>query len=138
MVGLQLDVLHISGTGSDVLRRDVPAAERLDEPAVRAEQRLAILPLVVAHDHRLAAAEVDAHDGGLVGHAPGEPQRVRDRLVGRGVLPEARAAERGAQGGVVDGDDAEIAAAGVVREQHLLVAERVHRGQDVQAHFVSR
>ena len=39
------------------------------------------------------------------------------------ILPEAGAAERRAQGGVVDRDDPEVAARGVVGQQHLLVAQ---------------
>ena len=126
MVGLQLDVLHVRGRGADVLGGDVAAVERLDEAAVRPEERLPVLPPVVTDDDRLPAAEIDAGHGGLVGHPPGEPQRVGDRLVGVLVLPEAGAAQRRAEGGVVDRDDPVVAARRIVGQEKLLVTERAH------------
>ena len=89
---------------------------------MRAENGLAVGPLVVADDDGLAAAEAEPGHRRLVGHAAGQPQRVGDGVVGGVVLPEAGAAEGGPEGGVVDGDDAEIAAGGFVAEDHLLVA----------------
>ena len=131
MVGLQLDVFHVRGRGADVLGGDVASVERLDEAAVGPEERLPVLPPVVADDDRLPAAEVDAGHGGLVGHPPGEPQRVGDGLIGVLVLPEAGAAQRRAEGGVVDRDDPVIAARRIVGQEELLVSERAHGVEDV-------
>ena len=97
VVGLHVDEVHVRRARADVFGRDVAAAEALDEAAVRAEDHLAIGRLVVADDDRLAAAEVQAGHGVLVGHAAREAQRVDDRLLVGGVIPEARAAERGAE-----------------------------------------
>ena len=132
MVGLQLDVFHVRGRGADVLGGDVASVERLDEAAVSPEERLPVLPPVVTDDDRLPTAEIDAGHGGLVGHPPGEPQRIGDGLIGVLVLPEAGAAQRRAKGGVVDRDDPEVAAGRIVREQELLVAEPLHGVEDVQ------
>ena len=52
------------------------------------------------------------------------PKAHGDRLVGVLVLPEAGAAQGRTQRGVVNGDDAVVAARRVVREEELLVAER--------------
>src|SRR5690242_12435772 len=92
IVGLHVDEVHIGGAGADVLGRDVPPAEALDEASMRAEEELAAGRLVVADDDGLAAAQIQAGDGVLVGHPARQPQRVDDRLVVGGVAPEARAA----------------------------------------------
>ncbi len=126
VVGFELDVLHVGRTGADVLRGDVAAAQRLDEAAVSPEQRLPVAPLVVADDDRLAAAEVDSCDGRLVRHSPREPERVGDGLVRTLVLPEAGAAEGWTQCRIMDGDDAEVSARGIVGEQQLLMTHGVH------------
>ena len=47
------------------------------------------------------------------------------------VLPEPGAAQRRSQGGIVDRDDAEVAARGIMGEQHLLVAHGLHGREDV-------
>ena len=65
---------------------------------------------------------VEAGDGILVRHAAGEAQRVDDRFLIRRVVPEARAAERRAERGVVDGDDAAVAGRLVVAQDDLFVA----------------
>src|SRR5690606_5157699 len=106
---------------ADVFRRDVAAAERLDEAAMRAEQHLAARRSVVANDDRLATAQVESCNGRLVRHAPRQPQRVDDCFLVVAVVPEARAAERRSECGVVDCDDAAIAGRRLVTEHQLLV-----------------
>ena len=49
------------------------------------------------------------------------------------VLPEAGASEGRAQGRIMDGDDAEVPARGIMGEQQLLMTHRVHRLEDVAA-----
>jgi hypothetical protein len=105
---------------SDVLGRDVTAAEAVDEPAVRPEQRLAPVPGGIADDHGLAPALVVAAHRVLVGHALGQPAHVRHRLVLGGVRIEAGAAERGAERRRVDGHDGPQSRRGIVEEGHLL------------------
>src|SRR5439155_20304865 len=107
--------------------------------AVGAEDRLAIADLVVADDDALAAAEIEAGDRRLVRHPTSEPQAVDERLTIGRVIPEARAAERGAEGGVVNGDDAAIAGGGLVHERHLLVLVLLEqREQRARFLFLSR
>jgi hypothetical protein len=96
---------------------------------VRAEDHLAVRRAVVADDDALAAAEVEAGHRVLVRHAAGQPQRVDHRLLVGRVVPEARAAERRAERGVVDGDDAAVAARLVVAHDELLVP---HLGDGVE------
>jgi len=69
VIRLEPYVAHIGGTGADVFRRDVPAPERFDEPAVSPEQGFTIHPAIVPDDDRLAAAKVEPGHGGLVGHS---------------------------------------------------------------------
>jgi hypothetical protein len=59
----------------------------------------------IADDHGLAAAEVEAGERVLVGHAAGQVQHVLERLGLGGVRIEAGAAEGGAERGGVDRDD---------------------------------
>jgi hypothetical protein len=88
-------------------------------------------PLRVGDDDRLAAAEVEAGHGTLVGHPARKAQHVAQRGIGVLVLPHAGAAERGAERGVVDRDDAEVAARRFMGEDHLLVAHGLHFDEGV-------
>jgi hypothetical protein len=98
---------------------------------MRPEHHLAVGALVVPHDDRFPPAQIDPRDRRLVRHAARKAERVGDRLVGRGVLPEAGAAQRRAQRGIVDGDDPEVPAGGIVGQEHLLVPQGVHLREDV-------
>jgi hypothetical protein len=120
-VGLLRDDVHVLHVGADVAGRVVAAAERLHEAAVRPQQRLGLVARRVAEDDGLAAAEVDAGAGGLVGHRLAQLEDVLERVVLAGVRVEARAAERRAERGRVDGDDRLQAAGAVLAEHDLLV-----------------
>jgi hypothetical protein len=118
------DDVHVLHVGADVAGGVVAARERLDEAAVGAQQRLGLVGGRVAEDDRLAAAEVDAGAGRLVGHRAAELQDVLEGLgLGR-VRVEARAAERRTERGAVHGDDRLQAAGAVLAEDDLLVAPR--------------
>ena len=121
-LALQVDVLHVVDVGANVLGGDVAAAQRIDVAAEGAEQYLGLVRLRIADDHRLAAAHVEPGQRILVGHRPAQPQHIGQRLVGAGVRAHAHAAQGGAQGGVVDGDDRLQAGIVVVAEHHLFVA----------------
>ena len=92
-----------------------------DEATVRVEDRLALAHAVVADDDRLAAAERQPRERVLVGHAARQAQRVGDGLSHARVIPETRAADRGAENGAVDGDDAAIIRPLVLAGQQKLV-----------------
>src|SRR5690606_14412949 len=81
-------------------------------------------------DHRLAAADVQAGDRVLVGHAARQAQDVVQRLLLGLVRPHAGAAQRRAQHGVVDRDDGLQARVLVVAEDDLFVAEGVQLFED--------
>jgi hypothetical protein len=119
--GLAGDDVHVLHVGADVAGRVVAAGERLDEAAVGAQQRLGLVGGRVAEDDRLAAAEVEAGAGRLVGHRAGELEDVLEGVGLRGVRVEARAAERRAERRAVDRDDRPEAAGRVLAEDHLLV-----------------
>src|SRR5215217_4579691 len=129
VLGLHVDEVHVARARADVLRGHVAATERVDEAAMRAEGHLAVRRLVVADDDRLAAAQVEPRDRVLVGHAAREAERVDDRVLVALVVPEPRAAERGAERRVVDRDDAAIAARLVMADHDLLVT---HLGKLVE------
>ena len=99
---LARDVVHVGRERADVARGVVATAERLHVPAVGAQQRLGLQARRVADDDGLAAAEVEARERGLVGHAAREVEDVAQRVGRRGVGVEAGAAEGGAEGGRVD------------------------------------
>ena len=75
----------------------------------------------VADDDGLAAAEVDAGAGGLVGHRRERASTSDERGVLAGVGVEAGAAEGGPEGRRVDGDDGAEPARAVLAEHDLLV-----------------
>src|SRR5258706_1014215 len=138
MIRFGLDELQVADRRAGVLRRDVATAQRLHVAAVRAEDRLAIADLVVADDDALAAAEVQARDRGLVGHAARQPQAVDQRVAIIRVMPEPRAAERGAERRVVDGDDAAIPRRGLVHERYLLVLVLLEQREQRRRLFLLR
>ncbi len=118
---LPRDHVHVLDVRADVAGGDVAAAERRHETPVRAQQRLGLVPPGVAEDDRLAAAEVQAGAGGLVGHGPGQGKGVAQGHVLVGVGVESGPAEGGAEGGRVDRDDRAQPAGGVHAEDHLFV-----------------
>ena len=126
--GLPGDDVEVGVVGADVAGGEVAPAERLDEPAVGAQQRLGLVRAGVADDHRLAAAEVQPGEAVLVRHGPRQPQRVGDGVVLGGVRVEAGAAQRRPQRRRVDGDDRPQSGLLVAAEDDLLVAraQNVH------------
>ena len=115
------DVVHVVGEGADVAGGVVAAVERLDEAAVGTQQALGLQRGRVADDHGLAAAEVEAGQRRLVGHAAREVEDVADGVVGGGVGVEAGAAQCRAQRRGVDRHDRPETGGGVVGEDDLLV-----------------
>src|SRR5882672_8680193 len=103
-----------------------------------AEDRLAIANLVVTDDDALAAAQVEPGDRRLVRHAARETQAVYQRVAIVRVMPEPRAAERRAERGVVDGDDATIPRGGLVHERHLLVLMLLEQREQRRRLFLLR
>jgi len=136
--GFHVHEVHVLDGRAHILGRHIAAAQGVHEAPVRAEQHLAVRGLVVADDHRLAAAQIEAGHGVLVRHAAGEAQRVHDRLLVAGVVPEAATAKRRPQRGVVNGDDAAVATRLVVTEHDLLVAHLGDGVEVVHAAVVSR
>ena len=128
---LLADHVHVRDVGADVARGDVPPAEGLDEPAVGVQQLGGLVRGGVADDHGLAAAVVEARDGVLVRHRPGEAQHVGERRVHRRVGVEAGAAQARAERGVVERDDGAKAGLSVGAEDDLLVAGEV---DEVEGH----
>jgi hypothetical protein len=115
---------------SAIRRGDIAPAEAVDEIAHGLEQRLALAGVRVADDHRLAATQRQARQGRLVGHAARQAQHIAQRLLVRGVVPHAAAAQGRAEGTVVDGDDGFQAAGLVVAVDHLFVLIEVDVGED--------
>ena len=116
------DVVHVGAVRADVAGGVVAAVERLHEAAVGAQQRLGLELRRVADDDRLAAAEVEPGERGLVGHPAGQVEHVVEGVLLGGVGVEAGAAEGRAEGGGVDRDDRLEAGRLVVAEDDLLVA----------------
>jgi hypothetical protein len=119
VLGLLVEQLHVVEGGADVLARLVLAVQGLDEAAHGAHEAFRLLRLRIADDDGLAAAEVDARGGVLVGHAAAQTQRVHDRLLLRGIRPHSEAAAGGAEGGGVNGDHRLEPDVGVVAEHDL-------------------
>ena len=73
---LARDDIHVLAVRADVARGDVAAVQRLDEPAVSAEQGLGLELGRIPDDHCLAAAEVEPGQRVLVGHGSRQVQRI--------------------------------------------------------------
>ncbi len=121
------DDVHVRLGGPHVLGGDVAPAQAVQEPPVGPEQRLGLVGGRVAHDHGLAAAQVQARHRRLVGHAPGQAQHVLHGLVLGAVGVETGPPERRAEHRRVDGDDGPQTDRRVVADHNLLkfVAETV-------------
>ena len=105
--------VHVLAVGADVTGGDVPAVQRLHEPAVGAQQRLGLQPQRVADDDRLAAAVIKARHGVLVRHRARQVEHVGQGRVLARVRVEPGPAQRRAERGRVDRDDgAQPASAG--------------------------
>ena len=115
------DHVHVLGVGADVAGGVVATVERLHEPAVRAQQVRSLLGERVADDHRLAAAQVQARDRGLVGHAAGQVEHVPQGGGRVRVGVEPGPAEGGSASGRMDGDQGPQAGTPVVAVHDLLV-----------------
>ena len=122
MGGFGGDNLHVVGRDADVLGGEIGSGQPLHLPAEGAQQLGRLLAARVGDDHRLAAAEVEAGERVLVGHAARQAQRVGQRLAARGIGPHPAAAERRAEPGVMHRDDGLEAGGGIVTLHHLLVA----------------
>ena len=123
--GVARDLAHdgkIGQRGADIVGRDVAAALALDHAAHGAEQLGRLVAARVGQHHRLAAAIGQLADGGLVGHAPRQPQRIGQSLGRVGVRVHPAAAEGRAEPGVVQRHDGLQAGRRVVRMEHGLVA----------------
>ena len=138
VAGHAADHLHVLDRGAAVLGGDVVAAQVVDELTERAEQRGAIEAALGLDQHRLAAAVVEAGQGGLVGHAAGQPQRVDERVALAVVVDEAAAAQRGAQTGVVDRDDGLKSAGLVALEVDLAIAVLGQQIEDSHGRLITR
>ena len=127
VLGARGDQAHVGRRRADVLRRDVAAAEQLDGVGEVEQHRVAQLVRELGArldaDDALAAAEADAGDGRLEGHARREPQRVRDRRAGVGVCGHPAAAERGPELRRVHRDDRVRAAARTAADVDQLVVD---------------
>src|SRR3569833_1308148 len=126
------DAFHVRGRGADVLRRDVDAAQRVDESAEGLEE-LRGLATGVADDHRFAAAERQVRHGVLEAHAARESERIRDRFIRAGVRPHAATAGGRTERGGVDGDDGAERCGPVVPEGDELVAVELPILEDTHA-----
>src|SRR5690625_3262728 len=126
VAGFLEDIFHVVDVDADILGGDVAAVERFNELAHGAEQRFGLVLTGVADDDGLAAAQVEAGYGRLVGHALGQAQNVFQRFLLAGIGPHAHAAQGGPQRGVVNGNDGLEPGVLVVAEDDLLVLAGVH------------
>jgi hypothetical protein len=115
-------MIHVVDVRADVARGVVAPAERLDHPAVRAQQWFALDLFGVAPDDGLAAAEVEAGDRILVRHTAGQFEDVVQRGFFGLVRVEPGAAEGWTERGRVDADDGAEAGWFVLTENDLFVA----------------
>ena len=122
MTGFLAHGFQVAAGGADVGGSEVASAEGVDKAAPGAQQGFGFGAGGVADDDALAAAQVEAGGGGFVGHGAGETQGVGEGVGFGGVGPHPGAAAGGAQGSVVDGDDAAQAGGGVAVESDLFVA----------------
>ncbi len=125
MAGALGEGLHLGITRARVGGGDVAPAEAVDEIAHGVQQRLALARVRIADDHRLAAAQRQAGQGGFERHPARQAQHVAQGVVVIGVGEHPATAQRRAESRVVDGDDGLETRCLVVAEDHLFVAVEI-------------
>ena len=131
VLGFLVDGFEVAAGGSDVGGGEVAAAESVDEAAPGAEETLGLVGARVADDDALAAAQVQAGGRRFVGHGLGEPESVGQCVGLGGVGPHSGAAAGGAEGSIVNRDDAAEAGLGVAVHGDLLVTVFDHLVENV-------
>src|SRR3954452_6871169 len=125
-------LIHVVERRADVFAGQVLAAERIDEAPECPKQHLpAFAPLGLADHDDLAAAEVDARRGVLVGHPLAQPQCVFHRCEVVAVLPHPATTCGRAEHRRMDGQHRSQADVFVLEEQHLLVTVGGHVVEDL-------
>lgn len=104
--------------------------ERLHGAPEGGEQGGAVKRTLGLQDDGLAAAEGQVGQGVLQAHALGQSQRVVQRGELGVVMPEAAAAEGGATGGAVHGEDGLEAGGRVGGEQHALMGSLLGQAEE--------
>ncbi len=123
--GLGGDMRHVGRAGADVFRRDVTAAQAFQGFAHGFEQGGCLGGFRIADNHAFAAADRQAGNRILVGHAARQAQHIVDGDGFAGVVPHAAATHGRAEVGVVDSDDAFEAGFFFGNEDHLFVVVEI-------------
>ena len=103
--GLAADFDHVGNAHPDVFGSDVAATKRIDRATVSGEQFGRLGEVFAGEQHGLAAAQWQARHRVLVAHPARQPQRVGQRVVVVGIMPEAHPARRRPEMGRMQRDD---------------------------------
>jgi hypothetical protein len=120
---------QIGVSDADVAAGVKASAEGFHQPAEIFEC-LPALERGMIEDNDLAAAGGQLGQRGLVGHPAGQAQDVAKRVGFGGVAPDADAAQRRAERGVVDGQKAAQARGAILKRHHLFVIVLGERRED--------
>ena len=135
--GHDLDVALVQ---AHVRARVEAAAQALDRPRVRGQERVRLVARGIADDDGLAPAVAHPRHRALVGHGLGQAEGIEEGVVLGGIRAHARAPDGGAERGVVHRDDRAQARARVAQEHDLLVPPALGVGEGLHgaAGFIHR
>ncbi len=133
-----MDQIHVGHRGADILSRDVTTVEPLDITPQGAKQRLTLICFWVAYHNGLAAAQVQSGRRRLVSHPAGQPQRVGNRSLLRGVRPHATSAERRTECRIMNRDHRFESRRLVLTENDLFVVVPRQRFENLQIRRLPR
>ena len=126
MVGLHRHIAHVFGGGIDILRCDISPVQALHIAAQSAKIGFGLHLGRVTYQDGFPPAQVKPRRGGLEGHAARQAQAVDERLFFGRVVPDARAAQRRAQCGVMDDGNALQPRRTIIEMDDLFVLVLLH------------
>ena len=90
------DVFNVRGRRAHVFGWNIAARQRLYGAPQRPKQDLSICDCLIGDNNRLAAAILQAGQGGFIGHGLGETQDIRYRIILTGIRSHTDATQGGA------------------------------------------
>src|ERR1700694_5950137 len=125
--GLQVHVVHVLCARAHIFGRYVAASEALDKTTVSTENLLTVFGLVVADYDGLAAAKMKPRDSILVCHPARESERISDRLLVGGVVPESRPTKSWSELRAVNRENSPVANRRIAAHHNFFVSHLCQR-----------
>ena len=119
-------MFNVRGRRTHVFGWNIAARQRLYGAPQRTKYDLSVGGCPRGNNDRLAAAILQAGQGGFIGHGLGEAQDIGHRVLFTGICPHTDATQGGAQSCIVDGNQGGETSVAIRAEDHLFVVFCLH------------